>query len=206
MALGVKNPPANAGDVNVQSLGQEGPLEDVMATHSSILAWRIPWTEWPGGLQFMGLQREGHDWSNLAPTQLLQRLNLIKIRSKLSFKCTYFILIYMEKQRGGEVLAKMCHSEERRASSHIPLFPTNLTLVQGHQPLPTQATGVHVLLQIYFQNLSEIHSHPGQVKVLFMCPGYVPMSLPLFYPSWISGFPSLKFYCSFFNSNSFHPE
>jgi len=89
----------------------------------------------------------------------------------------------MEKQRGGEVLAKMCNSEEGRASSHLLLFPTNLTLVQGHQPLPTQAMGVHVLLQIYFQNLSEIHSHPGQVKVLFMCPGYVPMSLPLFYPS-----------------------
>ena len=39
-----------------------------MATHSSILAWRIPWTEEPGGLQSMGSQREGHDWSNLART------------------------------------------------------------------------------------------------------------------------------------------
>ena len=57
----VKNPPANTGDVKVQSLGQEGPLEDGMATHSSILAWRIPWTEWPDQLQPMGLQREGHD-------------------------------------------------------------------------------------------------------------------------------------------------
>ena len=41
----------------VQSLGLEGPLEKEMATHSSILAWRIPWTEDPDGLQFMGLQR-----------------------------------------------------------------------------------------------------------------------------------------------------
>ena len=40
----------------VQSLGQEDPLEKVMATHSSILAWEIPWTEEPGGLQFMGSQ------------------------------------------------------------------------------------------------------------------------------------------------------
>ena len=40
----------------VQSLGQEGPLEKEMATHSSILAWEIPWTEEPGGLQSMGLQ------------------------------------------------------------------------------------------------------------------------------------------------------
>ena len=45
----------------VQSLGQKDPLEKGMATHSSILAWRIPWTEEPGGLQSMGLQRVGHD-------------------------------------------------------------------------------------------------------------------------------------------------
>ena len=47
--------------MQVQSLGQEDPLEE-MATHSSILAWRIPWTEEPGRLQSMGLQRVGHDW------------------------------------------------------------------------------------------------------------------------------------------------
>ena len=45
----------------VPSLGQEDPLEKGMATHSSILAWRIPWTEEPGGLQSMGSQRVGHD-------------------------------------------------------------------------------------------------------------------------------------------------
>ena len=45
----------------VQSLGQEDPLEKEMATHSSILAWRIPWMEEPGGLQSTGLQRVGHD-------------------------------------------------------------------------------------------------------------------------------------------------
>ena len=49
MALVVKNLPANAG-AGVQSLGQEDPLEKAMATHSSILAWEIPWTEEPGGL------------------------------------------------------------------------------------------------------------------------------------------------------------
>ena len=45
----------------VQSLGQEVPLEKEMATHSSIHAWKIPWTEEPGGLQSVGLQRVGHD-------------------------------------------------------------------------------------------------------------------------------------------------
>ena len=50
----------------VQSLSQEDPLEEGIATHSSILAGRIPWTEEPGGLQFIWSQRVGHDWSNLA--------------------------------------------------------------------------------------------------------------------------------------------
>ena len=45
----------------VQSLGQDDPLEKEMATHSSILAWKIPWMEEPGGLQSMGWQRVGHD-------------------------------------------------------------------------------------------------------------------------------------------------
>ena len=58
----VKNPPANAGDTRDSSLipEQEDPLEEVMATHSSILAWKIPGTEEPGKLQSMGLQRVGH--------------------------------------------------------------------------------------------------------------------------------------------------
>ena len=45
----------------LQPLGQEDPLEEGMAAHASILAWRIPWTEDPGGLQSIGLQRVGHD-------------------------------------------------------------------------------------------------------------------------------------------------
>ena len=47
-------------EMQVQSLGQEDPLEEGMATHSSILAWRILWTEEPDGLQFIGSQRVGH--------------------------------------------------------------------------------------------------------------------------------------------------
>ena len=61
VAQTVKNPPAMQ-ETCVQSLGGEDPLEKGMATHSSILAWRIPWTEEPGGLQSMGSQRGGHDW------------------------------------------------------------------------------------------------------------------------------------------------
>ena len=61
----VKNLPTNTGnDMWVQSLGQENPLEEGMATHSSSLAWRTPWTEEPGGLQSMGSHRVGHDGSD----------------------------------------------------------------------------------------------------------------------------------------------
>ena len=56
----VKNLPAMQ-EIWVQSLGQEDLLEKEMATHSSILAWKIPWTEEPGRLQSMGSQRVGHD-------------------------------------------------------------------------------------------------------------------------------------------------
>ena len=56
-------------ETQVQSLGREGPLEKEMVTHSSILAWRIPWTEEPGRLQSMGSQRVGHNRSDLAHTR-----------------------------------------------------------------------------------------------------------------------------------------
>ena len=56
----VKNPPA-IQETQVQSLGQEDPLEKGVATHSSILAWEISWTEEPGRLQSMSSQRVGHD-------------------------------------------------------------------------------------------------------------------------------------------------
>ena len=56
----VKNPSASEGDVG-QSLGQEDSLEKEMATHPSILAWRIPWTEESGGLQSVGSQRVVHN-------------------------------------------------------------------------------------------------------------------------------------------------
>ena len=57
----LKNPPTNAGLTQGQSLGQEDPMEKEVAIHSTILAWEIPRTEKPGGLQSMGSQRVGHD-------------------------------------------------------------------------------------------------------------------------------------------------
>ena len=74
VAQSVKNLPAMQ-ETWVRSLGQEIPLEKEMAAHSSILAWRIPWTEEPGGLQSIGSQRVGHDWGDLAHTQCFFKKN-----------------------------------------------------------------------------------------------------------------------------------
>ena len=60
----VKNPSA-IQETRFWSLGWEDPLEEKMATHSSILAWKIPWTDEPGGLQSMGPQRVGYNWGTL---------------------------------------------------------------------------------------------------------------------------------------------
>ena len=67
--------------MRVRSLGREDPLEEGMATHFSILAWRIPWTEEPGGLQSMGSQRVAHDWSGLACMQTRTREGVKKERN-----------------------------------------------------------------------------------------------------------------------------
>ena len=60
-------------ETRVQSLVWEDPLEKEMATHSSTLAWKIPWTEEPGGLQSMGLQRVGHDWATSLSLSCLEK-------------------------------------------------------------------------------------------------------------------------------------
>ena len=63
MALVVKNLPANAGGSILRDVDWKDLLEEGVTTHSSVLACRIPWTEEPGGLQSMGLQRVGHNWA-----------------------------------------------------------------------------------------------------------------------------------------------
>ena len=69
----VKNPPTNTGDAG-SIPGQEEPLKQEMATHSSILAWRIPWAEEPDGLQSTRSQRVGHDSRDLALMPVLSTI------------------------------------------------------------------------------------------------------------------------------------
>ena len=70
----------------VESLGREDPLEKEMATHSSILAWRIPWMEEPGGLQSMGLQRVGYDCTTSLSLFMSQPVMLKKMKLNGSLK------------------------------------------------------------------------------------------------------------------------
>ena len=77
VALVVKNLPVNAGNIrDTGSIsGSERSLEEGMTTHSSVLAWRIPWTEEPGGLQSIGLQRVGHNGSDLTQVDIYIHIN-----------------------------------------------------------------------------------------------------------------------------------
>ena len=82
----------------VPSLGQEDPLEKEMATHSSTLAWKIPWMENPGGLQSMGSQRVGHDWATLLTiVNYLFRWNILAGKQSQGLLYIYFYR-YLIKQ------------------------------------------------------------------------------------------------------------
>ena len=85
-------PTCQCKEQRVQSLGWEDPLEEGTATHSSILAWRIPGTEKPGRLLFIGYQRVGHDWNDFAKTWVqrnLKAFQVIPICSKALLKLPY---------------------------------------------------------------------------------------------------------------------
>ena len=75
-------------ETQIWSLGWEDPLEEGMATHSSILAWRIPWTEEPGGAQSIGSQRVGNSWSERAHTPCHRYLmKLVSLMYGIFLKC-----------------------------------------------------------------------------------------------------------------------
>ena len=85
-------------ETQVLSLGQEDPLEEEMATHSSIIAWEIPWTEEPGGLQSMGSRRVGYDlvtkqqqaWKNNWNSYMTKRVEGIRLKKKTNWTQNIF--------------------------------------------------------------------------------------------------------------------
>ena len=85
--IAVKNPPATQ-ETWVWSLGQEDPMEKEIATHSSILAWRTPWTEEPVRVQSMGSQRVRHEWARTS-------LNLLSVAFMLCFLFILLLVLFL---------------------------------------------------------------------------------------------------------------
>ena len=81
----VKNLPAmqELQEIQIHFPGQEEPVEEGMAAHSGTLAWRIPWTEEPGGLQSIGLQSVKQEWSDLAHTQHFENIQMYTVVSSI---------------------------------------------------------------------------------------------------------------------------
>ena len=129
----VKRLPAMQG-TRVRSLGWEDLLEKEMATHSSILAWRIPWVEERGRLQFMGPQKVGHDWASLHFTSL-NILMFISVTLYIDFwkSCLFFFLL----TKGGRKFVTLLNDKkiDRICSDilYLILFIVNLCLFLRHQ-------------------------------------------------------------------------
>ena len=98
----------------VRCLGQEDPLEKEMTTHSSILAWEIPWTEEPGGLQSIGSQRVGHNWiysRTLATRPLMMPERSCEKQTRSVFKCTLVLRNHKTDKR---------HSPSPHPANRVP--------------------------------------------------------------------------------------
>ena len=91
----VTNLPAKQ-ETQVWSLGRKDPLEKRIATHSSILAWRIPWTEEPAGLQSTGSKRVGHDWATKHEHTVSFKFGSLKIYLLWTFKMFLYLFLIVE--------------------------------------------------------------------------------------------------------------
>ena len=105
----VKNLPAMQ-ETRVQSLGQEDALEKGLDTHSSILAWRIPWMEEPGGPQSMGSQRIGHNWSDLAPGHTTSSFSILPSMDIYVPSISWLLKIVLQWSLGHMYLFKLWFS------------------------------------------------------------------------------------------------
>ena len=123
-------------ETRVRSLSREDPLEKEMATHSSILAWKIPWTEKPGGLQSMELQRVGHD---LSVYHFTDHLLCVHQQSRLdSIRQIRFRLLSMVTERPQCVLRNWTQSREAGRMTRIETG-------KGERQLAGTASCSHVL-------------------------------------------------------------
>ena len=167
-------------EIRVWSLGQEDPLEKGMATHSSILAWRIPWTEEPGRLQFMGSQRMGQNWANntLQKEKKIWKVHENRGKMKITephLKAIMDMLVYFLSVFFFSSIGTCAYMEYDKM---IVLFWSFLLVVRGsaRSHLSKQAIGSWLLrrgtdvacLFHYNWNIKPSHSckHSSQIKLV----------------------------------------
>ena len=114
----VKNLPIMQ-QVQVQSLGWEDPLEKGLATHSSILAWRIPWTEEPGRIQSLGSQRVGHNWATNTLIALIRYVTMAKTSIVFGFRFLMTLNRVSTWLPGTWQAGSLCHLGSRKGCWNI---------------------------------------------------------------------------------------
>ena len=145
----------------VQSLGWEDPLEEEMVTHSSILAWKIPWTEEPGRLQTMGSQRFRHDWASSLPFPSLPFIHFQVLWQKTG--SSYYYYFYEKGLTSTYVYLILAWSPRNwmdilshSASVRLVSLPCEMERVMPLHPVPrvpnvcSQKQQVHQLLRLPF--------------------------------------------------------
>ena len=133
---------------NVGDLGWEDPLEEGMATHSCILAWRIPWTEEPGGLPSMGSQRIGHDWAIKHSTGVQWRTSEPQ---NIFIRCCWIL----ELQYAGIIHFSTSSLHSPLACQSLFLFQ-KILIIWGKRKLP-ECCSCHFWKSIY------VHLHPAKI-------------------------------------------
>ena len=134
----------------VWSLCQKDLWEEGMAIHSSILAWRIPWTEEPGGLRSIGSQRIGHDWTHIhTPSLLLTMCRLVSETEAFSQLSGFaWVVFYIFHASTTSPLRESPPCPSRSKVKHYSTVKTSLI------PLATKAGGTNSLSSSHFLNSS----------------------------------------------------
>ena len=149
-------------ETRVWSLGQEDPLEKEMATHSSILVWRIPWREEPGGPQSMGSQSVRHDWATSLSRVLLNIRQLIipVLRTAFTF---FFQHIFMHRKCCSIVLILNWNINNMGEIFHT--ISNCISHIETDRRKPFYHTGIsHTQLQMPF----EVSKWKSRLSVIFL--------------------------------------
>ena len=165
--------------MQVQSLGLEYPLEEGMATHSSILAWRIPRTEEPGGLKSMGSKRVGNDWSNLAHIHKKDYYSAIKesetnllVGMWMNLEPVIQCKVSQKEKNKYHILMHICAIQENGISSvqslsHVRLFAT--PWIAAHQASLSKSAVATGLKKVSFHSNRKERQCQIMLKLLHNC-------------------------------------